>query len=250
MVNTPGEEHDHPHQRALSFSHGLVNGHDFWTETKTSGKIVMDALLETTGGSVGILRARSKWVSSDSRVICTDETTIRIQPLATGRLLDYEVTLNAPGSSPLTFGDTKEGTMAIRLAQWMTMFRTDDNKVIPGVGHAITSVGDHDASAWGKRAAWADYFAPYKGNTYGVAIFDHPQNPHHPTWWMLRDYGLFAANPFGRHDFEGLKDQPDAGSLVLPAGGRVTFRYRFYFHLGDSNVARVAEKYREYIDGR
>ena len=140
--------------------------------------------------------------------------------------------------------------MAIRLAQWMTMTHMDNEKIIQGGGHATTSVGDQDASAWGKRAAWADYFAPHAGTILGVAIFDHPQNPHYPAWWMLRDYGLFAANPFGRHDFEGLKDQPDAGNLVVPAGGHVTFRYRFYFHLGDTVVAQVAQRYRDYIEGR
>jgi hypothetical protein len=32
----------------------------------------------------------------------------------------------------------------------------------------------------------------------GVAIFDHPKNHAHPTWWHVRDYGLFAANPVGK----------------------------------------------------
>jgi hypothetical protein len=48
-------------------------------------------------------------------------------------------------------------------------------------------------------------------------MFDHPQNPRHPTWWHVRDYGLFAANPFGKHDFEKLSDK-EAGNLKLPAG--------------------------------
>ena len=31
MENVPGETHDHPHQRGLWFSHGNVNGYDFWS---------------------------------------------------------------------------------------------------------------------------------------------------------------------------------------------------------------------------
>jgi hypothetical protein len=85
-----------------------------------------------------------------------------------------------------------------------------------------------------------------EGKTVGVAIFDHSQNPRHPTWWHVRDYGLFAANPFGRKDFEGLKDK-NAGNLVIPAGQSVTFRYRFYFHEGDEQQAKVAERYAEYV---
>jgi hypothetical protein len=79
----------------------------------------------------------------------------------------------------------------------------------------------------------------------GVAIFDHPQNPRHPTWWHVRDYGLFAANPFGRHDFEKLDDK-SAGNLTVPAGKSITFRYRFYLHQGNEKEANVAGKYEEY----
>src|SRR2546426_518594 len=32
MQNTPNEEHDHPHHRSLWFTHGSVNGYDFWSE--------------------------------------------------------------------------------------------------------------------------------------------------------------------------------------------------------------------------
>ena len=85
------------------------------------------------------------------------------------------------------------------------------------------------------------------GETVGVAIFDHPQNPRYPTWWHVRDYGLLAANPFGQHDFEGLKNHKTAGNFVVPAGKSVTFRYRFYLHEGDEKQARVAEHFREYV---
>jgi hypothetical protein len=32
MKNTPGESHDHRHQRSLWFAHGSVNDLDFWAE--------------------------------------------------------------------------------------------------------------------------------------------------------------------------------------------------------------------------
>ena len=75
------------------------------------------------------------------------------------------------------------------------------------------------------------------GKTIGMAIFDHPSNPRHPTWWHARYYGLVAANPFGIHDFE---KQPDGtGDLTIPAGKSVTFRYRFLFHEGDYKAADI-----------
>ena len=83
------------------------------------------------------------------------------------------------------------------------------------------------------------------GKTIGIAIFDHPDNPRHPTTWHVRDYGLFAANPFGLHDFE--KNLNTRGDLVIPKGQEVTFRYRFYLHEGDEQQAKVADTYKEYI---
>ena len=97
---------------------------------------------------------------------------------------------------------------------------------------------------WGKRAEWCDYFGPVDGKTVGIAIFDHPGNPRHPTWWHVRDYGLFAANPFGLHDFE--KKPAQAGNMTIAAGKSVTFRYRIYLHEGDDKQAKVAERYQEY----
>jgi hypothetical protein len=75
---------------------------------------------------------------------------------------------------------------------------------------------------WGKQAPWCDYSGPVDGKTLGVAIFDHPSNPRHPTWWHVRDYGLFAANPFGVHDFE--KKPQGTGDLKVEAGKSITFK--------------------------
>lgn len=249
MASPPGEDHDHPHHRSLWFTHGAVNGQNFWSENPQAGKIVHEALLETKSGATGVLRARSRWEALDGKVVCTDETTVRVQAGPEGRRLDYEVTLHADQGA-LTFGDTKEGAMAMRLAQWMTRPHKYNKQDAPGAGHTVNSEGVRDDATWGKRAAWVDYFAPRDGKIYGVAVFDHPQNPRHPTWWHVRDYGLFAANPFGQHDFESLKDKPNAGDYTVPAGGSITFRYRFYFHTGDTTAAHIAERYKEYAAGR
>ena len=244
MKNTPNEEHDHPHHRSLWFAHGTVNGHDFWSEAKNFGKTVHDDFIEVKSGKdFGLIQERNKWVTAEGELVCTDERTLRIYNpgSAPERIIDFEITLK-PAKGDLTLGDTKEGTMAVRLAE--TMRLTLKGKV--GQGHIVNSAGVRDGDTWGKRADWCDYYGPVDGKTVGIAIFDHPQNPRHPTWWHVRDYGLFAANPFGQHDFEKLPDKA-AGDLVVPAGKSVTFRYRFYLHEGDDQQAKVAEKYKAYV---
>ena len=50
MKSVPDEEHDHPHHRSLWFSHGSVNGNDFWSETKSAGKIIHEGFIEIKSG--------------------------------------------------------------------------------------------------------------------------------------------------------------------------------------------------------
>jgi hypothetical protein len=238
MKDAENEEHDHKHHRSLWFTHGDVNGVDFWSEEPKAGKIVHEKFIETKSGQTGVIKSTDQWVAPDGKIVCTDERTLRVYSPPTGRLFDFEVTIQA-SNGDLTFGDTKEGTMAIRLAETMRL------KGNVGHGHIVNSEGVRDGETWGRHAAWVDYHGPVQGQTVGVAIFDHPGNPRHPTTWHVRDYGLFAANPFGLHDFEN--KAPSTGNLKVPAGESVTFRYRFYMHAGDEKEGKVAENYKEYI---
>jgi sugar phosphate isomerase/epimerase len=238
MKDGENEEHDHIHHRSLWFAHGDVNGHDFWTEGNKCGKIVHDKILNISSGpDVGVIQSQNNWVANDGKVICTDTRTHKFYNRPDGQMIDFEVTIHA-SNGDVTLGDTKEGLMAIRVAPTMRV----EGKVAQG--HIVDSEGHRDKEAWGKRAVWCDYYGPVNGETVGVAIFDHPQNPKHPTWWHVRTYGLFAANPFGMHDFEG--KPKGTGNIVIPAGQSLTFKYRFYFHKGDEKQGKVAERYRDY----
>jgi sugar phosphate isomerase/epimerase len=235
----PDESHDHPHHKSLWYTHGAVNGIDFWSDGK--GAIVHDKFLQIRSGPrVGVIQSQDNWVAPDGKVVCTDTRTHRFYARTEGTMMDFEVTIHA-SHGPVTMGDTKEGSMAIRLAPTMQV----QGKVASG--HILNSEGDTDVDAWGQRATWCDYYGPINDEIVGVAIFDHPSNPRHPTWWHVRDYGLFAANPFGVHDFE--HKPAGTGDLVIPAGQGVTFKYRFYFHKGDEKQAKVVYLYHEYAAG-
>lgn len=239
-----GEDRDHPHHRSLWYSHGAVNGVDFWAETPKAGKIVHDKFLEIKSGrESGVIRAQNKWVGPDGEVVCISEEVFRVYARPRSeRLFDFEVTIRG-GDKELALGDTKEGTMAIRVAETMRLTPNKFNKGKPA-GNIVLSTGETGKDTWGKQAAWCDYYGPVEGKTLGVAIFDHPGNPRHPTWWHVRDYGLFAANPFGIHDFE--KKPKGTGDLKIEAGKSVTFKYRFYIHQGDEKEGKVAERYADY----
>lgn len=247
MASPEGEEHDHPHHRSLWFAHGLVNGHDFWTETKGAGRIVHDRFTSVLGGEQqGIIRSQNKWTAANGKIICTDDRSFTFYNTGTtDRLLDFEITIHADHGD-LIFGDTKEGTMALRIAE--TLRLTGPTGGENPESRVVNSEGAGDTEAWGKRAKWCDYSGLVNGRRAGIALFDHPQNPRFPTWWMVRDYGLLAANPFGQHEFEKLSNE-NVGDLKIPAGQSVTFRYRILFHVGTAEEARLAECFEEFAAG-
>ena len=244
MKQVEGEERDHVHHRSLWYSHGAVNGVDFWAETGKAGKIAHDKFLELkSGAESGVIRSQNNWIAPDGKVVCTSEQTFRVYARpANERIFDFDVTLKA-ADKEVVLGDTKEGSMGIRVAETMRSKPNKHNAGKPG-GQIVLSTGVTGDDTWGKRAEWCDYHGPVEGKTLGVAIFDHPTNPRHPTWWHVRNYGLFAANPFGIHDFE--KKPAGSGDMKIPANQSVTFRYRFYLHEGDEKQGRVAEYYKEY----
>jgi hypothetical protein len=96
------------------------------------------------------------------------------------------------------------------------------------------------SNIWGKRSNWVDYTAELDGEKLGVAIFDSPKNPRHPTYWHARDYGLFALNPFGQKSFDST--QPES-KWQLPKGQKITFHWRVVIHPGDASVAELYQEY-------
>lgn len=248
MREIEGEAHDHPHHRALFYAHGDVNGVDFWHEGPGAGRIVHAGVLETAGGE-GAARivTTNLWLDAAGERICTDTRTLVFRALPAARAIDFTITIAAT-HGPLTFGDTKEGTMAIRTHPALRL-RPDPGRGVTEVsGRALNSEGDRDRELWGKRAAWVDYRGTIDGRKVGIAIFDHPHNPRHPTHWHARDYGLITANPFGIHDFE---DRPaGTGDLVLPAGRTITFRYRFLFYADDPENFDIAARYQDFVQSK
>jgi hypothetical protein len=252
MKEVEGEEQDHTHHRSLWFTHGAVNGVDFWQDVPKRGFVLSESVGFAIERGVGIIRARNKWEGPDKTLHCTDETTIRFRAVPGGRLIDYEVTIKALPDKPLVLGDTKEGSMAVRVAQWLTpphQFARKDS--VGSTGTLVNDAGAKNGDVWSKKSTWIDNFGTKGGKIYGIAMFDHPRNPRHPTWWHARTYGLLAANPFGQRDFEAAaKHAPGKGDMTIPAGGSITFRWRVYAHLGDTVTAGVAEQFKAYAAGK
>lgn len=254
QADIPGENHDHRHHRGLWFTHGAVNDWDFWANEETQkgvgkgrGTIVLKKLERAAGGKrSGAIDAVFEW-SGGGQPLVTERRRMTFHADPKLRIIDFDITLTA--ANRITFGDTKEGTFAIRLAPEL---EENQPRKIPEpkrTGRMVASTGkETEKEVWGSRAAWVDYFGAIKGEPLGIAIMDHPSNPRHPTYWHSRGYGLFAANPFGVADFE--RDKTKNGDISLEKGERLRFRYRVVIHPGDAQSAGVAALYKAYAGGR
>jgi hypothetical protein len=242
MEPREGDPKDHQHHRGLWYTHGDINGTDFWMN-EFNYKGTKKGILTLTridsvkpGSRQGSITMSHEWKSPAGELLMTSRTSIvfyaRTKDL---RMLDYNVTLTPVVD--VTFGDTKEGTFALRLTPQL-----QEDK---GTGKMTNAEGKTtERQVWGKRSPWVDYAGTLDGEALGVAMFDHPSNPHHPTYWHSRAYGLFALNAYGVRDFE--RDKTKDGSQKYQAGKPVTFRYRVVIHPGDTASANLAKLFEDY----
>jgi Family of unknown function (DUF6807) len=257
VKDIPGEDHDHPHQRAMYFAHGDINKIDFWAEKVLTraqetvngiyypsedlpiGRTVVRRIEEMHGGPhSGMVRATFDLVKPDGEAIGEEIQSYTFSGSENARIIDCAFTLRA-NHGPLKIGDTKEGTFAIRVVHALD---SPPGRMINSNG------GVGEKAIWGKKANWVDYSGNVDGEEVGISIFDNPHNLRHPTTWMARGYGLFAVNPFGLRAFS---NNPKLdGSYTIPSGGSLTLRYHILIHHGDVKQAGVAEAWQRYAAGR
>lgn len=238
MMEVEGEQADHPHHKSMWTAHGDVNGVDFWSEEEGCGRQLHVAFLDLEGGPVlGKMTSLIDWLDGEGeRILLESRKAVFYKTAHHLKIIDYETSLFAV-ERDVKFGDTKEGgLLALRVA----------TRLCEEMGGRIeTSFGGiGEKEAWGRRAHWCNYSGPVDDEVLGVAVLDHPSNPRHPTYWHIRSYGLFAANPFGISAFTG--NDNISGELLLKAGTKVSFRYRVILHLGYAWEANIPNRFIDY----
>ena len=237
MEEVQGETRDHPHHQGMWFNHGNVSGVNFWEHGGRNapfGRIVTDKITTAEGGAKsGEVAFEARWVNAAGKALLRENRRMKFSGDAKSRIVDMDITLTALDEA-VKFDDTKEGTFGIRLS--------DQLREKGGTGTMTNASGAQKMKdVWGKPSPWVDYSGTVDGQPVGVAIFDHPQNPKHPTTWHARDYGLFAANPFGDRDF--YNDKSKDGSVTIQPGKSLRFRYRVVIHSGDTATANISDLY-------
>jgi len=242
----PGERADHPHHVGHWFNYGDVNGYDFWgnsSETAANlkpktGVIVQKSITRAAGDEKsGELSVTADWVIPDGSVLLREQTRFVFAGAPGVRTIDRTTTWTA-GDKALTFNDTKEGAFGIRVARSLDSpvqqrdsfvgadgkrgpARADDNVGV--TGRYLGSDGKAGDAVWGTTGPWMSLSGSVDGKPVTIAILNHPSSTNYPTYWHARGYGLFAANPVGRHAYD--PTQPER-VLTLEPGKSATFRFR------------------------
>ncbi len=244
---------DHIHQKSAWFAHGEVTLEsggdkpkplDFWAEMPGHGKIVLThAELPPRGQP---LTATYDWQGPGGQKILAESRSIALYDVAAGRLLVFEIDLRA-AYGPVVFGDTKEGAFAVRVRDQLRV--GDKGKTNPKSRITNADGKEGEKECWGYPSNWCDYSGEIDGKAAGIAIFDDPTNRPR-SCWHVREYGLMAANPFGRQKsgFPAMHGRTDV--VRLGKDEHLRLRYGIYLHDGNATAGNVAEAFERFAKMR
>jgi len=237
----PNERPDHPHHVGAWFSFGDVNGVDFWgnsyaisAEDKPNYGSIRHRNIVSIRGEA--LTVAADWVNHYEKVLLKEETTFKFSGCGDWRIIERITVLTAQQDT-VTFGDTKEGMIAIRMDRVFeepsnqpeiyldangnpTEVKVMNNEGKNGVYR--NSEGLEKGAVWGKPTKWVCLSAEKAGEKISVAIVDHKDNPGYPAHSHARGYGLFSTNNMGSQGFDGNKP---LFKLTLNPGQSTTFRH-------------------------
>lgn len=224
---------DHRHHHGFWVGHGRVDDHDFWLERHNSGKIVHKGFDEIlTGADTGSFTAANDWTAASGDVILTDRRTFTFydEP-SEGRTFDFEIEIRTPNASSVTLYPSNEaGIPHVRVAEGLTV----------KTGGTLTNAEGktNERGTYKQRSAWVDCSGKLGRLQCGIAVFNYPGNPEHPTPWFTRDYGPLSPN------YGFFREDP----IVITPDEPLRLRYRVFTHSGDVEQGKVAEAWDAYAE--
>ncbi len=114
-------------------------------------------------------------------------------------------------------------------------FSVDGGGTITNSAGGVNQQGTHD-----KPATWIDYSNTVDGQTSGLTVFSHPDNPQ-PHLWLTRDYGCFGPRRIAAKSGQ---------RFVLKQGESLRQRVGILVHRGNVEHGRIADHYRAYCEGK
>ncbi|UCF15915.1 MAG: PmoA family protein [Phycisphaerales bacterium] len=265
LVEIPGGSTDHAHHEGIFFAVDQVNGVNFWRNADPPPQIRHAKITEMASGpGEGKLFTVANWVDDKDRTLLEEKRTMLFSAGRHDReyAIDLSIDLKAVGEDVL-FEDIEEGMFAIRVSDYLRESdlsktlrpgETLPKESVAGTGIYFSSNGDETAkNAWGKRARWVALQGVRKGKVVGVAILNHPASINYPTYWHVRNYGLFSANPLGQGDFQRQmprkyrKNKVMPLNLTLEPGETTHFRFLVIVYEGIRTAEQIDKRFRQFV---
>lgn len=230
---------DHPWHRGLWFSWRMINGINYWEEDPEKG---------LSPGRTKIMDVKPQLNKDYSASI-----SLEIEYAQEGKPAVLherrKLTISAPNN---------EGEYTI---DWLLEFTANNKTVIldqedyAGLGYRADDLelesieyldsnnwrNDMDLTAHREKAKWMDLsgISRFKNKAAGLAMFDHPSNPRHPSPWYI--WYQKGKNAYFVPAF--LYKKP----YHIQAGKSFTLQYRVLVHQEKGKFDELQAKYREYI---
>ncbi len=243
-----GERQDHPHHIGLYFTYDQINGNNFWNNSKDPLPAIKHISVQVTTDAKGnpALKTIANWIGTDNKALLEEQRLTSFILGADQHIIDIDIELKAIAEK-VSFGDTKEGMFAIRLAQWLT--ENTDSRYQLGTGAYLSCNGDEkEKDVWGKRAEWVRIQGQKGNKIVGIAILNHPTSTNYPTYWHARGYGAFSANPLGQYAFQRSRKAPDPKpfNLSLDKGESAPFKFRVIIYDGSRTKKQLDAEFKKY----
>lgn len=227
-----GDRQDHADMHpGIWLAFGDISGVDFW---RNQGVVRHQRFLEdpTGGDGEGRFRELKRYLNPSGDVVCREEFGCVVRVTAEGYVLEFTSEFFSDGDHEFSFGDQEEMGLGIRVATKVAEIAGSGGRILDSEGRTGA------AEVWSNASRWCDYSGISDGRVLGMTILCHPENLRQ-SWMHARDYGVIAANLFGRKAMR----KGDASRIVVRPGETFRLRYAVLLHNGEGIHEQAYRKY-------
>ena len=174
------------------------------------------------------------WEMDHTKPVLQERRDMRVVALGDGEYF-FDITFTVTAA----YGDVDFVSDAVHYA-W-PYIRMNPEFSVKGGGTITNSQGGKNQQGTNNEVArWVDYSNTVEGETAGLTVFSHPDNPQ-PHRWLTRDYGTFGPRRV---------DARSGKPFTLGKGESISRRVGILVHRGDVKSGSVGERYQLYVAGK
>jgi hypothetical protein len=226
----PRDPDSHSHHNSVWISHSDVGGVDFWSD-RGGGTVRHKRIVKYEDqGEKSYLVAENEWVDKDGKVLLNETRTVSVVLLDDKEWLLVIDSAFTAKDKPVTLGKTPFGFLGVRMAKTIG--------VNDGGGRIRNSEGGvNEKEILWKQARWVDYSGAIEnGKIEGITLFDHPDNPNHPSYFHVRNDGWMGASL----TFDGPRELSPDKPLHL--------RYGLYIHSDMKPLPEIEKQWKRFAE--